>query len=66
MSGSLGNTPAVCRKAYIHPEVLALPTRLADLDAEAAYEDHVPACRTRARGLSAAEVRLVAFLKSLG
>ncbi len=42
-AGLLGNTPAVCRKAYIHPAVLdafagaGLPKRLAELEGEA-YE----------------------------
>jgi DNA topoisomerase-1 len=39
-AGLLGNTPAVCRSAYIHPEVLAaftdgrLPKRFADVEGE--------------------------------
>ena len=32
----LGNTPAVCRKAYVHPQVLALGAALADAAARAA------------------------------
>jgi DNA topoisomerase-1 len=45
-AGLLGNTPAVCRKAYIHPGVLeafadrALPASFADLEGEA-YEGAV-------------------------
>ena len=45
-AGLLGNTPAVCRKAYIHPGVLAafagegLPKRFAELEGEA-YETAV-------------------------
>ena len=40
-AGLLGNTPAVCRKAYVHPEVLdafarsELPASFAKLDGEA-------------------------------
>ncbi|MBI2769513.1 MAG: DNA topoisomerase IB [Burkholderiales bacterium] len=61
VSGSLGNTPAVCRKAYIHPSVLELGITLAGQKGEACFDDHVPVGRS-ARGLSAAERRLVAFL----
>ena len=45
-AGLLGNTPAVCRSAYIHPAVLdafaagALPARFADAEGEA-YEAEV-------------------------
>ncbi|MDB5872447.1 MAG: putative topoisomerase, type, partial [Ramlibacter sp.] len=56
VSAVLGNTPAVCRKAYIHPEVLALAQRLA---AEGGAPDFPAA---PARGLSAAEQRLIACL----
>ena len=58
VSAVLGNTPAVCRKAYIHPEVLALCTQRADagFDSEAAPARPV-------RGLVAAEQRLLAFLR---
>ena len=57
VSKLLGNTPAVCRKAYIHPEVLSLATDLA------ATSGSLPemAC-TPVAGLGAAEQRLVAFL----
>ena len=40
-AGLLGNTPAVCRKAYVHPEVLqafvarALPSHFAKTEGEA-------------------------------
>ncbi len=59
----LGNTPAVCRKAYIHPRVLALGSALGNADARAA----LPGARwaqtaLRARGLTADERRLVALL----
>ncbi|HWD33197.1 DNA topoisomerase IB [Pseudomonas caricapapayae] len=52
----LGNTPAVCRRCYIHPAVLECFARgeLANL----------PRARKR-KGLDAEEVRLASFLKSL-
>ncbi len=50
----LGNTPAVCRKSYIHPEVLALAARMP--------EGGLPTAARR-RGLSAAESRLLQFLE---
>jgi DNA topoisomerase-1 len=53
----LGNTPAVCRKSYIHPEVLALAARLP--------EGGLPPAPRR-RGLSAAESRLLQFLEPRG
>ena len=48
----LGNTAAVCRKSYIHPEVLALAGRL---------REDLPAA-TRRRRLNAAECRLLQLL----
>jgi DNA topoisomerase-1 len=59
VADELGNTPAVCRKCYIHPAVLT------------AYEDQVGLDRwtkarvaaRRARGLSAEEIALMRFLK---
>jgi DNA topoisomerase-1 len=65
VSQSLGNTPAVCRKAYIHPAVLDLGTRLAAMKGEALFDDHVPAAEAGRAGLNAAERRLVAFLGAL-
>jgi DNA topoisomerase-1 len=62
----LGNTAAVCRKSYIHPQVLALGDALADADARAALlherwaRPAAPA--VQARRLSAAERRLLALL----
>lgn len=64
VSQSLGNTPAVCRKAYIHPQVLELGTRLAALKGQGSFDDHVPAARSGGTGLNAAEKRLVAFLSA--
>ncbi|MBG9389674.1 DNA topoisomerase IB [Caenimonas aquaedulcis] len=58
VSASLGNTPAVCRKAYIHPGVLDLALELCgkkELDAEFDSSGH--------KALSAAEQRLVAHLE---
>jgi DNA topoisomerase-1 len=58
VSALLGNTPAVCRKAYIHPEVLALCLELAGTP------DQLPEFASApVRGLSAAEQRLVGFLE---
>ena len=64
VSQSLGNTPAVCRKAYIHPRVLELGARLAALKGEGLFDDHVPVAKGSSNGLSAAERRLVAFLSA--
>ncbi|MES2613747.1 MAG: DNA topoisomerase IB [Pseudomonadota bacterium] len=59
----LGNTPAVCKKSYVHPAVLELGSRLAS-DAgpgmQAVWERIGGAASPR--GLSAAERRLLAFL----
>jgi DNA topoisomerase I len=61
VSCSLGNTPAVCRKAYIHPDVLTLGIRLI-----AKPDFPVDWTSSRAiRGLSAAEQRLMAYLERL-
>ncbi|MEO7639992.1 MAG: DNA topoisomerase IB, partial [Ramlibacter sp.] len=64
VSGSLGNTPAVCRKAYIHPRVLALGIQLATRKEPGAWEAHAPAARP-IKGLAASEQRLVAYLNSV-
>lgn len=59
----LGNTPAVCRKAYIHPAVLALCERADDAAALAALRDSPWVRRPpAARGLSPAERRLMGLL----
>jgi DNA topoisomerase-1 len=61
----LGNTPAVCRKAYIHPRVLALGAALSDAAARAELRGRGWAQEAPpARGLSAAERRLLALLRS--
>jgi DNA topoisomerase-1 len=54
----LGNTPAVCRKAYIHPDVLALCTERAGQGGPAEELPGQPV-----RGLGAAEQRFLAFLR---
>ncbi|MCE4553097.1 DNA topoisomerase IB [Roseateles cellulosilyticus] len=61
----LGNTAAVCRKAYIHPRVLAMTETLGDEAARAAWRglSWAGAAPPQA-GLSAAERRLMALLKS--
>jgi DNA topoisomerase-1 len=63
----LGNTPAVCKKAYVHPAVLALGNALADDDADAAsalFEKLTGRGSAKpSRGLYAAERRLLAFLR---
>ena len=62
----LGNTPAVCKKAYVHPAVLALGSALSDNDEDAAsalFEKIAGrATAGSSRGLYAAERRLLAFL----
>ncbi len=57
VSALLGNTPAVCRKAYIHPEVLALGIELSG-----GPRDMPEFPVATVTGLSAAEQRLVGFL----
>jgi DNA topoisomerase-1 len=59
----LGNTPAVCKKAYVHPAVLALGNQLSS-DAEAIAAIWQRLAGTRAtRRLHAAEARLLTFLR---
>jgi DNA topoisomerase-1 len=64
VAGQLGNTPAVCRKSYVHPDVLALTEHLGKEDARAmlAAERWATAPSHRA-GLTAGEQRLVALLR---
>lgn len=60
----LGNTPAVCRKAYVHPAVLSLGTRLAADAGTMTDIWRTVAGKARAvRRLHAAEARLLAFLR---
>lgn len=60
----LGNTPAVCKKAYVHPAVLELGAQLAS-DAGPGLQrvwQRIGAAASP-RGLSAAERRLLGFLR---
>ncbi|WP_313312391.1 DNA topoisomerase IB [Pulveribacter sp.] len=61
----LGNTPAVCRKSYVHPAVLALGEGLAS-DVGPGLQrlwQRLGRAGSSPRGLSAAERRLLAFLR---
>lgn len=61
----LGNTPAVCKKAYVHPAVLALGTALAqDAGTMTDVWQKIAGQAKSARRLYAAEARLLAFLKT--
>jgi DNA topoisomerase-1 len=63
----LGNTPAVCKKAYVHPAVLALGSAMSDGDEAtgALFEKIGGSSQARpSRGLHAAERRMLAFLKA--
>lgn len=60
----LGNTPAVCKKSYIHPAVMNLGSELAaDAGAMLDIWDELAAGRP-SRHLRAAETRLMAFLQT--
>ena len=60
----LGNTPAVCRKAYVHPAVLSLGAQLAADPGTMTDIWQTVAGKARAvRRLHAAEARLLAFLQ---
>jgi len=62
----LGNTPAVCRKAYIHPAVLALGDELATPERRGALKARPWATRPPAiRGLTLPERRLIGLLSAL-
>ncbi len=58
VAARLGNTVAVCRKAYVHPEVLALLTG-------AVRPGCLRSAPARKTGLRMAERRLLAFLRTL-
>lgn len=61
----LGNTPAVCKKSYVHPAVLELGTRLAS-DAGPDMQkvwNRIGGEGSAPRGLTAPERRLLAFLR---
>lgn len=60
----LGNTPAVCKKAYIHPAVLTLGGKLAaDSGAMTEIWKELADATQSVRRLHAAEARLLAFLR---
>ncbi|WP_077003296.1 DNA topoisomerase IB [Variovorax sp. KK3] len=60
----LGNTPAVCKKAYIHPAVLALGAKLAsDSGQMTEIWDELAGKKKSVRRLYSAEARLLAFLR---
>lgn len=64
VANQLGNTPAVWKKSYVHPAVLELGERLAS-DAGPGMQrvwDRIGGAASQ-RGLSAAERRLLAFLR---
>ena len=63
VAGLLGNTPAVCRKAYIHPAVMELATDLGTDPASADTTWRRLATIQSQRRLTAAEGRLLAFLR---
>ncbi len=56
----LGNTPSVCRKCYIHPEIL---NAYLDGDLVAQIGDAIEDCMDEV-GLSADELCVLSFLKS--
>jgi len=58
VAARLGNTVAVCKKSYVHPRVLESLAAAADPEALARLSP------TRRAGLTAAERRLLAFLKT--
>ncbi len=60
----LGNTPAVCRKSYVHPAVMALGSNFAkDAEGHSALWNRLEGGGMRPRRLLASEARLLAFLK---
>ena len=59
---ALGNTPAIARKSYVHPHLIALAK---DREAQAAFRETLALPRG-ARHLSRAERGLIAFLESAG
>ncbi len=60
----LGNTPAVCRKAYVHPRVLALGEVLVDMAARQQLQQQPwVSCPPQRNGLNLAERRLLALLQ---
>ena len=68
VAAQLRNTPAVCKKSYIHPKVLELGAHLGDDETRAAMLEQrwaQAAAKSRGRALSAAERRLLALLGPL-
>jgi len=64
VAARLGNTPAVCKKAYVHPAVLELGSLLAsDVGAMDDIWKDIAGRTTSLRRLQAAEARLLAFLQ---
>ncbi|MEJ8856084.1 DNA topoisomerase IB [Variovorax robiniae] len=64
VAARLGNTPAVCRKAYVHPAVLALGSSLAaDAGAMNDIWKEIAGRTSSVRRLRGAETRLLAFLR---
>ncbi|MDM0040119.1 DNA topoisomerase IB [Variovorax sp. J22G21] len=64
VAAQLGNTPAVCKKAYVHPAVLSLGSTLAgDVGAMNDIWQEISGTATSLRRLHAAEARLLAFLQ---
>ncbi|MET0541246.1 MAG: DNA topoisomerase IB [Variovorax sp.] len=64
VAAQLGNTPAVCKKAYVHPAVLSLGSTLAsDVGAMNDIWKEIAGDAAGTRRLHAAEARLLAFLK---
>ncbi|MEO7242272.1 MAG: DNA topoisomerase IB [Variovorax sp.] len=60
----LGNTPAVCKKAYVHPAVLALGTQLTgEAEELKAIWRRLADGKPSSRRLHAAEGRLIDFLR---
>lgn len=64
VASQLGNTPAVCKKSYVHPAVLELGSQLASSAGPGlqALWDRIGGTASP-RGLSAAERRLLVFLR---
>jgi DNA topoisomerase-1 len=62
VAAKLGNTVAVCRKAYVHPQVLALMTG----EMKSEIGEALPATPPRKTGLSLDERIFIAFLGACG
>ncbi len=62
VTAALGNTPAIARKSYVHPDLIELAR---DRDAQVAFRETLALPRTT-RYLSRAERGLIAFLETGG